>query len=388
MRRNLAKAAVIALVAMGASWFIPGELTSLEVFTPKEKVSDFNFSDFYTIAANGAQALTTDPDITVVALDGCSRAEMGRAIAFADSCGAAVIGLDLIFSPPTTTCDSIIAAIDSTDSIVLPIILSNEENDRFADLETSYFEPLLNSEHYHGAVNINGNLENSTTRFFKGEFETTHGPVPAFSTVIAELYSPGITADLQERGNKLEMIRFPNKAFNILTPATMANNEPLITGRIVLMGYLSDPSDIHRTPLSNHTPGLLIHAACTATIINGHYVSYSPQWLALAVAFAACFLMVFAGLHFREHAWGAILVRAIQIALMVGVLYIGSLIFIRYDYSFDFMPTITVTILGLVIMDVVIGLSFLFTKLYYAILSLPKKFTRKRKKSTANDNLS
>lgn len=379
LRSNIVKAAIIAVVAMFASWFIPGELTTLEVFTPKEKASDFSFSDFYTLAADNSQTIDTDPDVTIVALDGCRRSKMGWAISLADSLGAMVIGIDLLFNPPTTPYDSLIAAIDTASCIVLPIALTGESDGRFASGETSYFEPLLQNDHYHGAVNINGISDNSTTRFFKAEFPTHEAPVPSFATVIAELYRPGITDPLIERGNRLELIDYPNKAFNTLTPETLIENEELIRGRIVLMGYVDDKSDIHRTPLVNNSPGLLIHATIISTILKGDYISYSPQWLSLLVAFAACFLMVFAGIHFREHSWGAVLVRAIQIMLMIGVLYIGSLLFIDCNYSFDFMPTITVTIIGLVIMDIAIGLGFLFTKLFRFILSACTSLFRPRK---------
>ena len=77
----------ISIAALILSLYLPGELTSLEVFIPKEKANDFSFSDFYTMTATNADAVSTDTIVTVVALDGCTRAQMGRAIAMADTSG-------------------------------------------------------------------------------------------------------------------------------------------------------------------------------------------------------------------------------------------------------------------------------------------------------------
>lgn len=361
---TLFRAAGITLAAFIASWFIPGELTSLEVFTPKEKTSDFSFSDFYTMVANNTGNVRTNPDITIITVDGCTREEMGRVIAVADSCGAAVIGLDLIFSPPTTETDPIIEAIDTARNIVIPVVLEGGDQSRFTESRSSYFMPALSGNYTLASANINGDMDNTTTRYFKSEFKLDDEIVPSMATAIAELYRPGAAGELIDRGHEMEMINFSNREFIHLTPDEMIDNGEFLRNHIVLIGYANDPADMHRSPLINKMPGIDIHAHTIATIIGKEYINYSPHWLSVAVAMLVCFIIILAGLHFRMHSWGAILVRVLQVVMMFSVLYIGSLIFIRYHYSFDFMPAITVSILGLVIMDIVIGLSFLAYKIF------------------------
>lgn len=347
----------ISIAALILSLYLPGELTSLEVFIPKEKANDFSFSDFYTMTATNADAVSTDTIVTVVALDGCTRAQMGRAIAMADTSGVSAIGIDMIFSPPTTPYDSIVQAIDTARNVVLPVVLTDMIDGFFTKSEVSYFEPQLTNSLEHGAVNINGSHEGTTTRFFKAEFDTEEGPIPALPTVLAEMHHPGCAETLWERGNDMEMINFSGRVFNIITPDEIESHPELLRDHIVLMGYVNDRSDMHRNPLVNKIPGVLIHANTISTIVEQTYIDYSSTWINIVIAFVACFIMVFAGMHFRFRPWGAMLVRGIQIILMFGVLYAGALVYIRHSYSFEFGPTITVTILGLVVMDIVIGLS-------------------------------
>lgn len=381
LKHALLYAALISVLALACSYFVSGELTTLEAFIPQDKASDFSFSDFYSIAGDNAQSLPTDSVITIVALDGCNRAAIGRAIAAADSCGASVIGLDLLFDPPTIDHDSVILAVDTARCIVLPTILSDYQDDVFWENEKSYFEPQLVNPHLHGAVNINGQLDNSTTRYFKTEFPTIdQTPVPSFGLVIAEAYRPGITAKIVARDNDMELIRYHNKVFNILLPEEVTSYPELIRNKIVLMGFVRDFSDFHHTPLANDVPGTIIHAHIISTIVNDELITESPAWLAYAVAYMACLIIVAAGLYLRNKDWGAMTVRFIQVGLMLLVLYCGSVLYVKHDYSFDFTPTIVITVLGLVIMDICIGINSVLAKGWNFIVKYSNKLINKFKK--------
>lgn len=374
-------AMVITILTIAVAQILTGAMTSLEAFTPREKMNDFSFSDFYTLSASNANAVIPDSNITIVALDGCTRAQMGHAIATIDSCHASVIGIDLIFNPPTTTPDDpVIAAIDSLANIVLPVILKDPAGHCSTAAEASYFEPMLVNEHEHGAVNINGTFENSTTRYFKAEFETIHGPVPSIATIISDIYDPGAGSELLERDKDIEMINYSSRVFNILKPQELSANADLLRGKIVLIGYIDDAADMHRTPLVNRMPGILIHANTIATILGREYIELSPRWLTYMVALTACYMMVLARFFLRRYKWGAMLVRLIQTGLLIGVLYLGAIVFIRNNYSFDFTPTIKLTILGIVMMDFSTGLAFIGQRIAHHTHRLYRKAFPKPKK--------
>ncbi len=351
----LLKALIFTVIAVVLSFFLPGPLTSLGAFIPKEKANDFSFSDFYALTANDADAMSIDTTVTIIALDNCTRAQMGHAIAFADTAGASVIGIDMIFSPPTgLSCDSIIQAIDTARNIVLPIVLTDpDENNRFTAAEVSYFDSLLETEHDYGAVNINGDNDGSTTRFFKDAFELSNGEhITSLAAVLAEKHKPGSFRTLLNRDNDMEMINFSNRVFNILTPEEMRLHPELLKDRIVLMGCVNNPADMHRNPLVNKMPGIIIHANIIATIIDEAYIDRSGVPVNLAVAFATCFALLFTRCYFHKKKWCPMVVRIVQIILIVSVLNIGSIAYAHWHYSFDFALTIIVSLLGLVVMDI------------------------------------
>ncbi|MCM1412866.1 MAG: CHASE2 domain-containing protein [Bacteroides sp.] len=355
---------------MGAwllSLLLPGPLTSLEVFLPKEKTNDVDFSDFYAMMAYENEVVPLDRNVTIIATDGCSRAEIGRAIAFADSAGAAVIGIDLILSEPTTVLvDSIIEAIDTARNVVLPVVLSNpDEKGRFQAAEVAYFDSWLEQPHEYAAVNINGGSRLNTTRFFKGELELSNGEtMPTFSALIAEKYSPGSFQKLLNRRNNMELINFSGREFTILSPEEMTKVPELITGHIILIGCVENLSDIHRVPLTTSMPGIVIHAHTIANIIDGDYIDYSGRMVNWLVAFTACFAILFLRVYYTDmkKKWVGLVVRILQVVLIVLALNIGSYIYINGHYSIDFAPTVTLSLLGLVAMDVITGIWDLTSK--------------------------
>lgn len=355
VRSALGLSVIVTILAIFASYYIPGELTSLEVLTPEEKTSDFSFSDFYTMVAADRDELTVDGNVTIIALDGCSRRQMGRVVALADSAGATAIGIDMIFEPPTTETDPMLEAVDTARNVVLPVYLSKAEDGYYTAFRTSYFDDRLTKQHHYGAVNINGSHIGTTTRYFKIEYDSSEGPIPTMSAMLAELHRPGSADHIWERGNEMEMINFVGRSFNIITPDEAETQHHLLKDHIVLMGMMSDHADYHRNPLVKTLPGVMIHAYTIATIVNGQYIDEAPGWLNMLIAALVCVCLVFAGTYCRLTDWGCLLVRVLQTGVLLGALYLGSFAYISRSYNFDFSPTILVTVLGLVIMDIVIG---------------------------------
>jgi len=373
---------LITAAAYFLSFILPGEITSLEAIAPEEKTSDYSFSDFYTMVATDVDSVTIDPTVTIVAVDGCTRNEMGRAVTMVDSLGASAIGIDMIFSPPMTTdTDPMAEAIDSSDKVVLPVKLKNFNGEYFTDMERSYFDTLLVNSHYIGAVNINGSHEGTTTRYFKPEFDYTDGPIPSMAMMLAELHRPGSFDIISKRGNSMEMINFAGYGFHVLHPDRINEHPDLIKDHVVLIGMINDPADKHRNPLINTMPGIKLHAHIISTIINGAYIDEASQWTNIAVGLCLCLLLVFVGIYCRHTDWGCLVVRILQTGMLFGVLYFGSKMFINHSYNFDFSPTILLTVLGLVVMDIAVGLWALMKLLLGSFKEWRKKrSTKKRSK--------
>jgi len=62
------------------------------------------------------------------------------------------------------------------------------------------------------------------------------------------------------------------------------------TGQFLFVGANS-PNDRFRSPGNSDTPGIMIHAAAVATLINGHSIQRPPIWFSAFIVIAACVVL-------------------------------------------------------------------------------------------------
>ena len=62
------------------------------------------------------------------------------------------------------------------------------------------------------------------------------------------------------------------------------------TGQFLFVGEDS-PNDRFRSPGNSDTPGIMIHAAAVATLMNGHSIQRPPTWFSAFVVIAACVVL-------------------------------------------------------------------------------------------------
>ena len=130
--KPIVKATVITLLTLLFSHVAVYDLTSVSFFSPMEKASDFRFSDFYTLVANKRPVKELDDNIVIVALDGCDRAEMARAIDAIDYCGPAAVGLDIVFGPPLNPDeDTLSESLELCSNFVMPITIEEDSTGYF-----------------------------------------------------------------------------------------------------------------------------------------------------------------------------------------------------------------------------------------------------------------
>lgn len=350
-------APIATIMAIGASYLLPGDITTLDSVAPETKTSDFCFSDFYAIAVSNDKTYTIDPNITIVAVDRCSRSEMAAALAIADTSGAKAIGIDLILEKPTVDYDSLADYLTEHTRIILPVLLKDFDGDFFKDAEVSYFDSWEINDFRHASININGSHEGSTTRYFKPEFDHKDSPIPSMGMMLAEIYSPGSYDRIMDRGNSMEMIDFTSRQFNIIHAKELHKHTDLLKDKIVIFGCVDNVADKHRIPLINNMSGIIIHAYIISTIINDDFIDDSSWFINMLIATLFCLLIVFLGVLFRSTDWGCMMVRILQVATLFAILYIGTSLFRTYNYNLDFGPTILISILGLLFMDILIGLN-------------------------------
>lgn len=354
------KAVVITVATLLFSHVVVYDLMSVSFFSPMEKASDFRFSDFYTIVADDRAVSTLDDDIVIVPVDGLTRRDMARVIDDIDFCEPAAVGLDIAFSPPSNPDDDPLAeSLSQCANLVMPIRVS-ADGDSLQTIHLSYYDDIVNPSGGFGAVNIQGDAkERSTVREFTRIFNCKDGQVMSLPDALITLGRPNVAKKLSERPVKDEFINFASRKFDIIDPQEIIDYPDLIKGKIVLIGKMQNAGDLHVTPLDNFTPGILIHAYTTATMISGDFIRELTPFESYAVAAIICFLIVWLNMKVWESPAGPLVVRVVQFAMLYAMIMGGTLAYIYYRIDLNFAFAIIATSLGVAACDIYIGL---FTK--------------------------
>lgn len=351
------KSVVITIMTLLFSHVVIYDFMSISFFSPMEKASDFKFSDFYTIIADDRAVSTLDEDIVIVPVDGYTRREMARVIDDIDFCEPAAVGLDIAFAPPSNPDDDPLAAsLSECENLVMPVRVSSEE-DGIHTKHLSYYDDIVNPKGGFAAVNIQGDAETrSTVREFSRSFETDEGTILSLPSALVEIARPNVAKKLAQRPIKDEFIRFASRKFDIIDPEEIIDNPDLIKGKIVLIGKMQNAGDLHVTPLDNFTPGLLIHAHTTATLLSGDFIRELTPFESYAVAAITCFLIVMLNMWLWESPAGPLVVRLVQMAMLYAMIVGGTMAFIHYGIDLNFAFAILSTSLGVAACDIYIGL--------------------------------
>lgn len=351
------KALVITLMALLFSHLVIYDLMSVSFFSPMEKASDFRFSDFYTIVANDRAVHTLDSDIVIVSVDGCNRREIARTINDIDFCAPAAVGLDIAFSAPSNPDDDpLTEALSLCANLVMPVVVT-EENGMYSISHVSWYDSVVKPSGGFAAVNIQGAEDaRATVREFSAGFAVNNGKIPSLPAALAAIADPKAAVRLTTRANNDEAISYISREFDILTPEEIINNTALLKGKIVLLGKLHDIADTHVTPVDNFTPGLLIHAYTTATILSGNFTRRLTTIENYLIAALLCYLVVWLNIYLKGTPLGSFFVRGIQLLLLYLMIVIGTAAYIHYNVDLNFAYSMLTTSLGVASCDVFDGL--------------------------------
>lgn len=380
-----AKAAVVTLLALLLSHVIIYDLTSVSFFSPMEKASDFRFSDFYTLVANDRAVRTLDPDVVIVAVDGCNRREIARTLDDIDFCAPAAVGLDIAFTAPSDPDDDPLRdALAACENLVMPVVAYEDG----ASAVKSYYDSVVTPSGGFACVNIEGEAgSRATVRDFRPLFGSESSPLPSLPLALAALARPEAAETLMARGNADEAISYASREFNVIRHDSVIDCADLLEGRAVLVGKLSDAADMHSTPLGNFTPGILIHAYTLSTILSGDYTRRLTAAEVTLIAIAVCFLVSWINLRVGNTALGTFAVRSVQFLLLYCMIQAGTQAFIRWNIDLNFAYVMLTTSVALVACDVYNGIfdeDGLLRMLPKWVNSIRNRYEDFRKKSKPN----
>lgn len=334
-------AALVTAVAWLLSCFLAYDVSSLSYFAPMEKASDFRFSDFYERVARRSTVAELDDRVVIVAVDGCNRREIGRAILDVNFCAPAAIGLDIMFGAPRPGADDslLVRALCSTPGLCLPVLVDEE---RGGFKERSFYDSIVGESGRYCAINIEGRKRMRTT--VRG-FRTHFAGVPGMAASLAGM------ADAPERTLPVSYV---SRRFRKIEADSVLDCMDEIEGRIVLIGKMCDRGDQHITPVDNFMPGVLIHAYSVATLLHDdapRQVPVAAQW---AVGLLLCYVVVYVNLRYDGYR-SNLAVRLLQFAILLILIFAGTKAYVTNGLDLNCGFAVIMVMSGLVSCDVVCG---------------------------------
>ena len=346
------KAVCISLFAFVLSMVLiqPFSASTAALFSSPEK-NDFTISDFYNIVADGRDLAHLDDNIVIVNLDNSDRAEIAGLLNMISLCGPKAVGLDVTFEDRREGDSLLLEAISMTPALVQPInLVPVQGSDSFALGGYSYF--YRPGDDGFASSALPSKYANSTIREFRTVFPTRDaGSLPSFSLALARIADPDAAAELEQRGNKLEVINYHSRRFRCYEPSELIDHAEELAGRVVLLGALHEKGDLHPTPVNSMMAGSFIHANSLATVLDRAYMTSTPRWLQWLFGFLLCYLVVFTHLSLTVRIKGLVL-RILQVGLLYATVQIGYYMFLIHNVVMDFSYALLMLTFGIFACDI------------------------------------
>lgn len=358
--KNLIHVLGITVLAVLFARIIVYDLMSLSVFAPMEKATDFQMLDIYQSVAESKAIHHLSSDVTIVSIDGYSRADVLDAINLISEYSPAAIGLDIFFPIPEVDNTYLLSTLSTAPNMVCSGMFERDQDaSTFHHLKQSFFEDSINVTY--GYVNLNASSQRDVIRQFVPYVLTSNGDTLfSMPANLARLYSPKRFNTCIARNSREETIAFENIEFPIIPVQDILSgeaDETLLTNRVVLIGDVQNINDSYLSPLHEPIPGIKLHAYALQTILSGNYINSSATWLNWFIAILLCMFFVVCNI-FAKYRLGNLdnlFIRIAQFVIMYILLVIGCVYFARHHAYIDFSPSILMIGFGAVAFDLWFG---------------------------------
>lgn len=351
---NLITVAGTLTLSLLLSLFLSSDI-SLFAFMSKLNVgNDFHISDFYSRVANETQY--ADGDIAIIDVAECDRRQIAQAITSVEACSPAVIGADISFAErsDSITDRMLVSAINNCRNIVLATFADyDKETGRY--VRTEFFSDSISGKGNYGNVRIEttSGLPTGVVRNFRLSYPLSDSDsLPSFAALIVRKSFP----ERCHANDGVGYIFFPGKDYQSYKPSEIGENKEALKGKIVLLGNYSGSDDLHRTPVSEQTYGIGIHAATISTILDGDHVKEihsAGNWI-LAIVISSAILLIKLGIQSKKY--GALTVRLCQILFIALTVLAGCYIFKTFHVVIDINKIVLMLMLSILSMDIWTGL--------------------------------
>lgn len=355
--RCLAKAAGITALAFALSFILmqPLSFSVMSVFSPPEK-DDYTIADFYAQVADRRPVRSLDKDLVLVDIGNLDRQGIAGLLDALSLCDAKVIGLDIMFEGEQPGDSLLIAAITANPDIVMPVDLKEQAREKFTVSGKPFFYGSRDTELVsYGAANLPGNKKGATIREYRTSYPLADGEsILSFPMAIAKKADIKTTDDVYKRGNVLETIDYPSREFKVIHADEVFDRAEELSGKIVLVGALTDALDMHSTPVNSYLSGAYIHAYALSSIIGRRFYSHNSPVADWILAAALCVFVTMTGLLVDSRIKGLV-TRILQFILVYLAVQIGYLLYVDHHIIINFSYTLLMVTFGLFASDIWAG---------------------------------
>lgn len=350
----------ITILAILFARFIVYDLMSLSVFAPMEKATDFQMSDIYQSISESKAIHKLSKDITIVSIDGHSRADVLDVVNLISEYSPAAIGLDVFFPVPEHDNSYLLSTLSSIPNLVCAGMFERDnDTTSFHHITQSFYEDSIDVTF--GYANFNASSQRDVIRQFVPFVLTANNDtLLSMPAQLAKICHPLRYKTMLLRGGSAETIAFDNIEFPIISAQDVLSgdvDETFLSNRIVLIGDIHNIYDSYLSPLHNTLPGIVLHAYALQTIISDNYINTSSTWLNWLIALILCVLFTICNLTAKYHMsnFGNLFTRLLQFAMMYILIVIGSIYFASHHNYIDFSPAILMIGFGSLSFDLWFG---------------------------------
>lgn len=346
---------ITALAFLLSSMMLSPLLASTSAFFSVPERNDFTITDFYNLVADSRAVSRLDDNIVIVNIDESDRNEIADIISVATLAGAKAVLLDVMFDEPREGDEPLLKAISECPVIIQPMALNKkaESVDTFTVAATSFFyQSGIDSTTIYAAASMPSKFHKSVVREMQTYFPMETGErIPSMAAAVAHAVDPRAARALDERDNEIETINFHSRRFRVIQPDELIDKADLLRDRIVMVGALNEPSDLHPTPVSISMSGVMIHAHSLATILDQAYMTPIPRGYNIVIAFVLCLIIVSVNLFLISGVKG-LLLRILQVLFVWLSVQLGYWLFVSHNVVVDFSYALLMLTFGLFACDV------------------------------------
>lgn len=337
---------VAAAIAMALMRFLASDVNSDMLMGTLCGSSDIEVSDFYNRVRAGGSQKPLDDNIVIVNIDSVfDRGELASLITQVSDAKPKAMCLDVLFDgekDPESDEMLAIALMSTPDMIV---------SQRYSDADyapTEDFTAIVSPDTKRGMANLTSNkphgIVREVTPFFgqKNEY-------PGLAAAILKEVSPEGYKRLQARGGDDEMIRFQPEEYYVAEPQEVWEDPSMLKDKIVFIGTINDPGDLHQTPLSEDYPGVLVQANILSMMMRHDYENAQSDTYNFLLELLSCLLM--AVLYVYLDSAQNFVMRVLPIVWMAVVAYLGCWAFNHFGIYLNAPHTMLLAALSLLVLD-------------------------------------